>query len=128
LALISLTANYLLFNISWCVPFLLRNLAYQALPNDGYQRVAGFAPEVTMTEVERQALQNTRSACLATADEIAVVLMGEAAPMPPISRDEFLSLKSAAAAWGITEDAARKKVKRLAQQRPERVTERGAGR
>lgn len=79
-----------------------------------------------MTEVERQTLEDARTACLASAEAIAAVLAG--AQRAKISiRDAFVPLKTAAAAWGITEDAARKKVKRLTRLRPEWATKRGSG-
>ena len=81
-----------------------------------------------MTEAERQTLEDARAACLASAEGIAAVLAG-AEPIVPIAvRDAFVSLKIAAAAWGITNDAAGKKVRRLSRERPEWVTKRGAGR
>jgi hypothetical protein len=81
-----------------------------------------------MTDTERQALQHEHAACMARASAIAAQLVEAAAAKPIIARDDFVSLKTAAAAWGITDDAARKKAKRLSRDRPEWATKRGAGR
>lgn len=82
-----------------------------------------------MTEAERRALEDAHAACLASADAIAAVLAGSAPrPMPLPPRDHYVPLKTAAAAWGIGEDAARKKVKVLARVRPDWATKHGAGR
>lgn len=82
-----------------------------------------------MTEAERQALEDARAACLASAEAIAAVLWGAAlnSVHTPI-HDQYVPLKTAAAAWGITEDAARKKVKVLSKTQPRWATKRGAGR
>jgi len=82
-----------------------------------------------MTEAERQILQNARRACLASADAIEAVLAGTGATLlPATSKDTFVPLKTAAAAWGVGEDAARKRVKRLRVDAPAMVTKRNGGR
>ncbi|MCJ2082695.1 hypothetical protein [Methylobacterium sp. J-090] len=82
-----------------------------------------------MTEAERQILENARSACLASADAIAAILAGaSAAPIPTAPKDAFVPLKTAAAAWGVGEDAARKRVKRLKVEASAMVTKRNGGR
>ena len=81
-----------------------------------------------MTEGERQTLEDARAACLASAEAIGAVLAGAERMVPIAARDAYVPLKTAAAAWGIEEDSARKRVKRLARSRPALVTKYGAGR
>lgn len=82
-----------------------------------------------MTDAEIETLQIARANCAASVAALDAVLRGVAtAEKSAVARDAFVSLKIAAAAWGITDDAARKKVKRLAREHPEWVTKRGAGR
>ena len=81
-----------------------------------------------MTEAERQTLQNEHAACLAKANAIVAVLAGAELIAPIVAYDAFVPLKTAAAAWGIKEDSARKWVKCLARTQPSMATKRGAGR
>lgn len=81
-----------------------------------------------MTEAERQVLEDARAACLASAEAITTVLASVATEpdLLPV-RDLYVPLKTAAAAWGIMDDAARKRAKALHRTRPEWATKRGAG-
>ncbi|TXN27133.1 hypothetical protein [Methylobacterium sp. WL19] len=82
-----------------------------------------------MTEVERQALEDARAACLASAEAIAAVLAGTGSlPTRSLHLEAYVPLKTAAAAWGIADDSARKRVKCIALSRPDLATKRGAGR
>jgi hypothetical protein len=82
-----------------------------------------------MTDAERQALQDEYAACMARAANIVATLAGAAIPsLSAPARNEFVSLKTAAAAWGIEDGSARKRVKCIAKSRPDLATKRGVGR
>lgn len=81
-----------------------------------------------MTPNERSALEAARRACLGAVAAIDATLALPAGPALPGAPETFVSLKVAAAAWGIGEDAARKRAKRLASAHPGLASRRGASR